>query len=277
MAKKVLIKIDKNGTEYWGDYTCDRCGGAGGSKSWQFTGWTCYKCGGSGRLDSPIIEKIYTPEYEEKLAEQRARRAEKKELKDREAFEAHREEVLESKWGFKNNKTYKVLGNTYEIKEELKDLGGKFDYTLGWHLPEDTDKYDTVEFTVDELLEEEISWFSYVDDALEIISAKIEALKPKTDKTSEYVGKVGERLTLTVKYVKSASFEAFDYSRPWKGETVTNYIHTFEDADGNKFVWRTGNVVDVKEGSEITLKGTIKEHKEYKGVKQTALTRCKVN
>ena len=28
-----LIKIDKNGTEYWGNNTCQRCGGAGGSDS----------------------------------------------------------------------------------------------------------------------------------------------------------------------------------------------------------------------------------------------------
>lgn len=32
----------------------------------------------------------------------------------------------------------------------------------------------------------------------------------------------------------------------------------------------------VNEGDSIVLKATIKEHNEYKGCKQTVLTRCKI-
>ena len=33
---------------------------------------------------------------------------------------------------------------------------------------------------------------------------------------------------------------------------------------------------DVNTGDKVILKGTIKEHNEYRGYKQTVLTRCKV-
>ena len=31
MAKIVYLRTDKNGTKYYANYTCPRCGGAGGS------------------------------------------------------------------------------------------------------------------------------------------------------------------------------------------------------------------------------------------------------
>lgn len=65
MAKK-LIRVDRNGTKYWADDTCRRCGGAGERSEWYYTGLTCYECGGTGRT-TPHIEKEYTPEYAAKL------------------------------------------------------------------------------------------------------------------------------------------------------------------------------------------------------------------
>lgn len=34
MAKIVYLRTDKNGTKYYANYTCPRCGGAGGSDKW---------------------------------------------------------------------------------------------------------------------------------------------------------------------------------------------------------------------------------------------------
>ena len=76
--KDIYIRTDKNGTKYYHNYTCRRCGGAGGADQWKATGWTCYECGGSGVASSPEVIKVYTPEYEAVLAERRAKRAEKK-------------------------------------------------------------------------------------------------------------------------------------------------------------------------------------------------------
>ena len=52
-----FLRVDKNGTKYWADYTCPRCGGQGGSDAWAYTGWTCYECGGTGKADKARIIK----------------------------------------------------------------------------------------------------------------------------------------------------------------------------------------------------------------------------
>lgn len=74
---KTPFKIDRNGTRYYLDYTCPRCGGAGGGPQWAYTGWTCYECAGTGERKDPKVVKEYTPEYEAKLAERRAARRER--------------------------------------------------------------------------------------------------------------------------------------------------------------------------------------------------------
>lgn len=46
---KQLVKEYKNGTRVYVDTVpCDRCGGAGSSEAWKYSGMTCYKCGGTG-------------------------------------------------------------------------------------------------------------------------------------------------------------------------------------------------------------------------------------
>lgn len=53
------------------------------------------------------------------------------------------------------------------------------------------------------------------------------------------------------------------------------YINAFNDANGNVLVWKTGSM-DFKEGETVTLQATVKDHTDYKGTKQTILSRCKV-
>lgn len=43
---------------------------------------------------------------------------------------------------------------------------------------------------------------------------------------------------------------------------------------GNVFVWTTSTYLNTNK--EYTVKGTVKEHAEFKGTKQTVLTRCRV-
>jgi DnaJ-class molecular chaperone len=117
-----LIKVDKNGTKYYANYTCQRCGGLGGSDKWQFTGWTCYECGGSGVSNKPDIYKVYTPEYEAKLNERRAKKAAKRLAEAEAKAEETRREWLAKNQFNENGDTYVFIGNTYEIKDELKAL-----------------------------------------------------------------------------------------------------------------------------------------------------------
>lgn len=61
------IKTDRNGTKYYLDWNCPRCGGEGESTMWYRTGCICYECGGSGKRKTPKTVKEYTDEYAAKL------------------------------------------------------------------------------------------------------------------------------------------------------------------------------------------------------------------
>jgi len=102
---------------------------------------------------------------------------------------------------------------------------------------------------------------------------------------SEYVGNVGDKVILDLTYLISFSFDGFN------GYGVT-YIHKFSDKQGNTFTWKTNNSLEYLNNDEndvrygdvlrynqndvLKIKGTIKEHNEHKGEKQTVLTRCKI-
>lgn len=84
------------------------------------------------------------------------------------------------------------------------------------------------------------------------------------DHPSEHVGAVGERLELTLKVIKSISLDS-DYGK--------YTVHTFEDKNGNQFVWST-SAKCWEVGTEKRLRGTVKQHQVYHNIKQTVLTRC---
>lgn len=97
---------------------------------------------------------------------------------------------------------------------------------------------------------------------------------------SQFFGNIGDKVELELTYIRSAS---------WESRFGTQYLHIFKDADGNAFTWKTSSGLGreirkdgcVKwEGIEreevVKVKGTIKDHDEYDGQKQTVLTRCKI-
>ena len=92
-------------------------------------------------------------------------------------------------------------------------------------------------------------------------------------KNSNHVGQVGDRITVDVESVKCiTSWEScYDgYS------TTTTYIWKITGKDGNIFTWKTSKCMN-EEVPPKTIKGTVKEHKIFRDVKQTELTRCKIN
>jgi hypothetical protein len=126
--------------------------------------------------------------------------------------------------------------------------------------------------------------------AMQIEADKAQKESEKANiKPSEYVGKVNDKISL----------EAVTITHVAQYETQYGITHIFKivDSNGNVFVWRT-NKSTIESLSEekysemwdktyrdtiftsITdfhnIKGTVKEHKEYNGEKQTELTRCKV-
>ena len=86
-----------------------------------------------------------------------------------------------------------------------------------------------------------------------------------------FLGEVKEILELTVTYEKKFSV----YS-----QYGTVFVYKFSDDNGNVLIWKTSTGLyysyGAKEGDKIQIKGRVKEHNNYKGEKQTVLTRCKV-
>lgn len=264
MERLAYIRTDKNGTKIYHDYTCRHCGGAGFSDKWYYTGRTCWECGGSGVNPSrPQIVKKYTPEYEAKLEAKRKARREKQEQELKAKAEQLNAEFLAEY--FPNGKMY-VVANSYDCNiDELKAAGAKFDGVSDWYFTEPQDRFLTVAVTPAEITfitRQGIRMF--IDDTWSVIRAKVKALEP----VSQYVGSVGEKLTVKATYTHRAWFDS---------KFGTTYIHNFTTDDGSNLVWKTsvGNI-GFADGERVEITATVKEHSEYKGKKQTALIRCKI-
>ena len=99
---------------------------------------------------------------------------------------------------------------------------------------------------------------------------------------SQYVGQIGERLEMTLTLKFSAHFEVPSFAG---FGTDTMYVHNLVDDNGNVFVWKTSKGIYTangdytynvaEKGDKVRIKGTVKNHSEYKDEKQTELTRCK--
>ncbi len=100
---------------------------------------------------------------------------------------------------------------------------------------------------------------------------------------SQFVGNVGDKVSLPVTYERSASWEQPSYGGYG---TETHYAHIFKDANGNVFTWKTATVLGtvdasgcwkpIEDGAAVVLTGRVKEHTTYRDEQQTVLTRCKV-
>lgn len=90
---------------------------------------------------------------------------------------------------------------------------------------------------------------------------------------SQYIGQIGDKVEIKGTYVHSGSWTQKSF-RGWGTDTM--YVHIFKDSDGNVFTWKTKNGLPMEYGELVIVKGTIKNHSEYKDEKQNELTRCKI-
>jgi hypothetical protein len=87
-------------------------------------------------------------------------------------------------------------------------------------------------------------------------------------KTNDYLGVVGEKIELVATVKSDTDID---------GQFGKIQLLRFEDATGNSLVWfNNGKVVDVEVGKQYNIKGTVKKQDEYKGRKQTSITRVKI-
>lgn len=91
-------------------------------------------------------------------------------------------------------------------------------------------------------------------------------------KQSKHVGQVGDRITVDVESIKCIT----SWESCFNGyTTTTTYVWKITGKDGNIFTWKTSKWMN-EELPPKTIKGTVKEHKIFREVNQTELTRCKI-
>ena len=279
-----ILSVNEETHKAYIEETCDRCGGTGIMASRvenghiipiPVDGGICYKCLGEKKIRKWV--KAYTEEEMEKYLASRERakerKAEKAELEKQEKLnksEENQKELL-TKWGYDVENPLIWLvggGSTYEIKDQLKEMGCKFNPAFGWycnHAFDVPEGYGLVSINFYDVYTWYPIWkrFELKDNAKEIADAAKAKLEPESP--SEYLGEVKERLRdLKVVLTAVRSFDGF-YG--------TSFIYAFTYND-NVLVWMTSSCKDIEVGDEFLLTGTVKEHSEYKGVKQTKLSRC---
>jgi hypothetical protein len=272
--RMILVKVDRNNTHYYTDTRCPKCGGTGYIPGYEHVeGGVCFMCGGSGRGSHSVIVRTY--EYNQKLINARLEKARK--------TAGERNAKWLKSWGFsEQGEAWIVMGKTYEIKDQLKAAGAKWDDTFGWHFDHSVEGFSTIKISIDDIMyvnsddEAETLAHYQMDGSLTWNLFEIEQYlkerkaqweKDNAPKT-EWYGSIKDKVSL---YVTLKSIRGFDGVYGWTS------IITFEDAQGHQFLWKTGSYIEAQEGDKVTLKGTIKAHSEYKGIKQTELTRCKVS
>lgn len=84
---------------------------------------------------------------------------------------------------------------------------------------------------------------------------------------SEWIAEKGEKVSrdVTVHFVSGYQTD-FGYT----------YLYIFRTDDNHMVKWAASNGQGLAEGDRVTITGRVKDLTEYKGVKQTVLTRCKI-
>lgn len=118
-----------------------------------------------------------------------------------------------------------------------------------------------------------VSLFPTFNRELEIQAKKAEAeAKARREaQASNHVGSVGDRIQISVQSVKCLT----SWENTFGYYPTTTYLYKIIDPDGNVYTWKTSTMID-EDNLPQTITGTVKEHGEFRGVKQTVLTRCKI-
>lgn len=109
------------------------------------------------------------------------------------------------------------------------------------------------------------SLFMAYDKEMEREIKRMERNKSRAQ--SEFIGVVKDKVSCKVK--------AFRCLTSWETQWDTTFLYEFVTDDGNVLIWKTSKWLD-DEKDITTITGTVKAHNEFRGIKQTELTRCKI-
>lgn len=181
-----------------------------------------------------------------------------------------------AKWlennGFNTNeKTYIYFpANSYDVKEELKEAGFKFNPELLWHIAEVPEQYvnDCVEISLSQVAEM-TAWGQglYRPDVKKVVNDMVKAARP-AEPESHWIGEEKEKVVDYPVILKSI--------RPMETKFGFTQLVKFFDEEGNEINWWTAVDIQAEVGSEVLLSGTIKKLDTYNERKITVMTRCKI-
>lgn len=248
---------------------CPRCGGSGHYSYNQMDGTRCYGCNGTGVKMMDV--RWYTDAQRASMDKAAEKRAAAKAIK----VEEHRIRfAARNALGFGDAGFITILvGDNDFIKDwrtELPQHTVWYNEFFGWFIP----GARTPETIPSNLRTIRLNWEVVMDkndpEGLEMrdnaeVKSYVQTLIYGESK-SEYQGSPNEWLVRKVVIKKNIAADSH------YGES---HIHIMEDADENQYVWTTASK-NLEEGATYTIKMKVKEHKEYKGVKQTVVYYCKV-
>lgn len=179
--------------------------------------------------------------------------------------------VYEAMYPSKATREYAAKVEAALTEEDEKVIDETIEFAKGWANSSNEYEYNLSVIARGETVKEKqmglaVSLYPTVNriQTLRKVKAEQNAVKAAT---SEYIGKVGER----VRDIEAACVEARFISQTQFGD---RYLYKFQ-SDNVTMIWFTeGRNIEV--GNKYVVTGTVKEHTVYNGVKQTSLTNCKI-
>ena len=265
-------KVDKNGTKYYVDFRCQKCGGSGYLHGYEFIdGGRCWRCGGTGRDPTGYKWKEYTPEYQAKLDARRQKKIDKQREENLARIDEEIRYLGFDEKGYmyavphyRKICVYECIGH---FKGYIRDCGevGLFnqkpDVKRGW-------ASKVVKIHKDEVVEISGMNNPYISD-----SKLKEVLNAKFTVTPDTSLKEGDKVELDVCFDR-----AFSKKSPY---AYDSYINTFLmfDKDNRKYVWETSSYPfdDIINNKSDELKFVhIKAKVAYVGDKSVRLKNVKI-
>ena len=237
-------------------------------------GGVCLKCGGSGFITKEV--RLYTDKEFEQMEKASIKAAEKREAAREQKMKAEyankRAKWLEENCFNENLTTFVYFpANSFEVKDSLKDAGFRFSKILLWHIANIPEGYEdkVVEINLDQIAEIG-AWGEgyYRPDARTLVDDILKNCRPIEESTSEWLFEEKERFYDYAVVLKSV--------RGMETRFGWTQLVKFEDANGNILQWWTAVEIKAEVGDHVLLTGTVKKFEEYKGVKSTTVTRCKI-
>lgn len=240
-------EMKRGGKQYYytAERSCCRCGGVGGRRGWP--GWTCYRCHGTG-VDGIVTIRLYTAEQLAKALASKEKREAKAAAKAAEkaaAAEAERAAKMEA-----------FLETNGEIIAKMEAYKNRSSFIA-----------DVLETVM-----ENVFITDKQKDSVERAIAKIETIDNAVETSVYHPAEIGTRIDFEGNIFSVAEFHQYN-SFTFRSEVV--FLTTVKTTENYHLVIRTNKEIG-RNGDVVKGRGTIKAHKEYKGIKQTVLNRAKI-